>query len=125
MNYEDGSKKVEKKILTLHQKLSGGKKLTGKETNLLNGMNEMKIDQKKNPEDRSGYVACGFLENYHLSIEEQEQKEQLKKKTSKKGKGGKSKKKSSKGGGNISQTHDGTITTTKPEIEILADSKNK
>ena len=125
MTYEDGSKKLEKKILNLRQKLSGGKKLSSKETLLLNGMNEMKIDQKKNPEDRSGYVACGFLENYHLSIEEQEQMEQLKEKKSKKGKGGKSKKKSSKGGGNISQTHDGTITTTQPETETLTDSKNK
>ena len=43
-------------MLTLQQKLSGGKKLSGKETMLLNAMNEMKMDQVKNPEDRSGYL---------------------------------------------------------------------
>ena len=55
-SYEDGMKKLGKKMLTLQQKLSGGKKLSGKETMLLNAMNEMKIDQTKNPEDRSGYL---------------------------------------------------------------------
>ena len=74
MSYETGLEKIQEKIDKLRRKKEqqlneedGGKaSLSTKDTNLLNGMDELELDRKKmNPSERCGYVGLDFLEEYH------------------------------------------------------------
>lgn len=123
MSYDIGFKKIEKKLISLKQRLDEGKKLSSKEVNLLNGMDEVEIDRKKNSGERSGVVGFDFLDEYHVLVEEQEQNEPQKKQNPIKDKPGKSKKKKMKKKKKMTQP-DTQIMMTKIETqEIIENGK--
>merc|ERR1712238_122543 len=77
-SYDIGFKKIEKKLISLKQRLDEGKKLSSKEVNLLNGMDEVEIDRKKNSGERSGVIGFDFLDEYHVLVEEQKDEREKK-----------------------------------------------
>ena len=80
MSYEDGLKKTEKKLNAFRKKKDEGKPLSKAEANLLDGMEEMENDRKKDPQERSGYIdSNNFMEEYQLQ-ESQRRKRKVSKK---------------------------------------------
>jgi len=124
ISYDAGSKSIEKKLIVLRRKLSEGKKLAKKDADLLKGMEEMELDLKKNPGERSGYVGFDFPEEYHLLLEEEvvvEQDEPQKKQKLIKGKPNKKKTKKKK---KLTQP-DNQIMTTETETQEFVENGEK
>ena len=91
------------------------------EANLLKGMEEMEDDRKKKSLERSGYVGSNFMEEYHYTVdcEEQPQKKRKQTKDNPEAEG----KKRKKDKNCMSQSDD--VTTTKEEVQRVEKSKMK
>jgi hypothetical protein len=125
ISYEAGYKSIEKKLIVLRRKLSEGKKLARKDADLLKGMEEMELDLKKHPGERSGYVGFDFPEEYHLLLEEEvvvEQDEPQKKQKLIKDKPKKKKTKKKK---KLTQPDNQIMTTGEAETEEFVENGEK